>query len=218
MSGLARTFSKCYQSYLDNIISQFDCDVFVYVSKDANSDDMNIMKSTKKVVLEKDPILDERDLARYKRGCKRYSLQGILQQLWKIKMCNNLMMDYSKKNNVKYDWVIRCRPDLKILRKLDDLSRLDNNFLYVPAYNRFIDNWQGMYEKQFIFDYSDGCVSDQFGISSVETMSLYAQRYDDLEKNCHSGGRLHPEGSLQYHLQKNDVKIKFLKPLIEIQR
>ena len=99
MSGLARTFKKCYQSYLDNILSRYDCDVFVYVSKDSTSDDMDVMKCAKKVVLEQNPILDEKDFAQYKRKCKRYSMQGILQQLWKIKMCHGLMLDYQKENN-----------------------------------------------------------------------------------------------------------------------
>ena len=218
MSGLARTFKKCYSNYLDHILSRYDCDVFVFISKDANSDDLDVMKCAKKVVLDKNPVLDEKDLVKYKHRCKRYSLQGILQQLWKIKMCNDLMLDYQKENNIKYDWVIRCRPDLNILRPIDDLNQLDNKYLYVPAYLRFIDKWKGMYEKDFIFDYSDGCVADQFGMSSVEIMSIYAKRYDDLEKNCLSGGNAHPEGSLQYHLQHNGIKIKFVKPLIEIVR
>lgn len=219
MSGLARTFKQCYQSYWDNILSQYDCDVFVYVSKDANSDSMDVMKCVKKIVLEQNPTLDEKDLVRYKLQCKRYSMQGILQQLWKIKMCHNLMLDYQKEHNIAYDWVIRCRPDLKIIRKIDDLTKLDNHYLYVPAYQSFIDRWNGMYDENFVFDYSCACcVSDQFGMSCVKVMDVYARRYDDLEKNCHSGGNAHPESSLQYQLQVNGVKLKFLKPLIQIQR
>ena len=218
MSGLARTFKKCYQSYLDNILSRFDCDVFVHVSKDANSNDMDVMKCAKKVVLEQNPKLDEKDLAKYKYKCKKYSMQGILQQLWKIKMCHELVLDYQKEKNIKYDWIIRCRPDLNILRPLDDLEKLDNKYFYVPAYLTFIDRWKGMYEKDFIFDYCTCCVSDQFGISGPDVMNIYARRYDDLQKNCYSSGESHPESSLQFQLRANNVKIKFLKPLIQIQR
>ena len=90
-------------------------------------------------------------------------------------------------------------------------SNRDRLSLDTPSGRLFIRSiqWQ---------NYSYCCLADQFAIGSVETMGIYARRYDDLEKNCAKAGELHPEGSLTFHLKYNHVQVKFIRPLIRIIR
>lgn len=224
MSGLVRTFKKCYRSYLDNIINLYDCDVFVFVSKSPNDTDIDLIKVTGKTILETNPVLDEKDYIKYKaKRTKKYSIQGYLQQFWKIKMCHNMMLEYQSKNNIQYDWVIRCRPDLMITRKIDDLSKLDKQYIYAPVFPpKFEINIPKCYNSDYIYDYKGnyGYMPDQFAIGSVDLMGIYARRYDDLDMIVHleNTQTLCSECSLTRHLKYHNVKVKFLKPLIQIQR
>lgn len=226
MSGLTRTFKLCYQSYLDNIISQYDCDVFTVVSLDNNSKDIDLIKQTKKVIVDNEPLHDEKDYILYKaRKTNRYSIQGWLSQFWKIKMCHRLMMDYQKEKAIKYDWVIRCRPDLLITRKIDDLNSLNKEYLYIPV-NLIGSGFDKdeFYKEDYVYDYVDSGIysylPDQFAIGSVEFMQAYADRYDDLDHISHSekNYRFCAEYSLPRQLKYHNIKIKFLRPLTGIQR
>jgi hypothetical protein len=219
LSGLARTFKKCYQSYIDNIINLYDCDVFVFVSKDANSSDMDLIKPTKKVILEKNPSLDEKNYVKY--ISKKYTIQGFLQQFWKIEQCHNLMLEYGKQNNIKYDWVIRSRPDIRMKRPIDDLKSLDNSYLYIPVHHpkqTFFDQ-ESHYRKDYVFNYNEWpSMNDRFAIGSEKLMGIYAARYAKLDEYYKWRPLMNSEFSLNGHLRLNNVKIKFLRPMHELVR
>ena len=218
MSGLARTFAKCYNSYLDNIINEYDCDVFIYVSKDSNSDAMGLINSVNSVILEKDPILDEKDYVKYKKRHRGYTVQGILQQYWKIKMCNDLMMDYQIEKNIKYDWVIRCRPDLMITRKIDDLNKLDKNKIHIPRYLEVNKEINERIYPLGDWKYSTDCLPDRFAIASPELMSIYAKRWDELHDTVKRIGFLFAENCMCQYLKYNNVSINILKEMYYIKR
>ena len=224
MSGLVRTFKSCYQSYLDNIINLYDCDLFAFVSNDANIADMDLIKWNEKVVIDPDPVLDEKDYFQIKdRRTKFYSIQGWLQQLWKIQKCHDLMLNYQINHNIRYDLVIRCRPDLLITRKIDDLTTLDTRFIYTPIWPPNFDKIvPKCYEDDYVYDYIGNCsnLPDQIAIGNVPLMSIYAQRYENLYNIVHSGPSwsLCAERSLTKHLQYYNVPVKFLKLMTEIKR
>ena len=39
-----------------------------------------------------------------------------------------------KKNNIKYDWVILTNPQMEPQNNIDNLTLLDNEFMYSPGY------------------------------------------------------------------------------------
>jgi hypothetical protein len=76
-------------------------------------------------------------------------------------MCDRLRQTYEKKHGIRYDAVLRCRPDLLFENPLPDLAALDLNYIYVPDFH--------MYE---------GC-NDRFAIGNPENMTIYMKKYDD---------------------------------------
>jgi hypothetical protein len=211
LSGLTRTFKHCYQSLLDNVIGPYDCDVFWFVEDDENSEDTNLIKSVRKQLI-KSPLHDEKDWESRKRKM-RTPIQGFLHQLWKTKMCNELMLKYQEDNGMKYDWVIRSRPDLMFVKKMEDLSSLDNKILHIPVPG-FLKRRRN---RLGIFNYNSiNCLPDQFAISSHEIMTIYAKRYDELQKTIDFNGYLHPEASMCAHLRVNNITCNMMKPIYYI--
>jgi len=220
LTGLARTFDKCRQSYLDNIINQYDCDVFIYVSKDEDSHSMDLIKSVDKVILEKNPVLNEKDYEQYKKCMKKYTVQGLLQQLWKIKMCNDRMLEYQRTHNIRYDWVIRCRPDLMITRKIDNLTKFNKDIMYIPVYSELTGRRsRRRYPLRGLFNYTTSdCLPDRFAIASPELMNIYASRYDEFDALVKRIGFIYSENTICQHLKYHNVKIQLLQPMYYILR
>lgn len=54
-----------------------------------------------------------------------------------IKQVTLLRNKYEKENNVEYQWVINTSPQMEPQCDIDDLTVLDNRFLYSPGYARF---------------------------------------------------------------------------------
>lgn len=210
LSGLARTFKKCYQSYLDYMINVYDCDAFIFVSKDQNSQDMDLIPSVRKVILEQNPVLDEKNYVKYKS--RRYTVQGFLQQFWKIEECHKMLLEYKKEKNITYDFVIRSRPDICIIRPLE-LQKLDSKYLYISINSyrqKFFCNPR-FFEKDFVFDYKTyWALPDRFAIASEELMGVYSRRYSELDAYYNKNPQLNSEWSLYGHLKNYNVPIKFL--------
>ena len=59
-----------------------------------------------------DHPLDEGGLQNGGDCLLKVGLQGYLQQLYGLKMCNRLRQTYEKEHGLRYDLVLRGRPDL----------------------------------------------------------------------------------------------------------
>ena len=73
-------------------------------------------------------------------------------------MCDRLRQAYEKENGIRYDAVLRGRPDLLFESPLPDLSTLDLNYIYVPDFH--------MYE---------GC-NDRLAIGNPVNMTIYMKK------------------------------------------
>lgn len=67
-----------------------------------------------------------------------------------IKQVTFLRNKYEKENNIKYHWVINTSPQMEPIHNIDDLTILNNNFLYSPNYAKF-----GGYYDSFFFGNPD---------------------------------------------------------------
>jgi len=232
MSGLTRTFGQCYKSLLENLIGGRDSDIFAVVSDDDNNIDLNLVPITRKLVLKKEdmPVFEEdkyRRGWRMQRATKRYTVATLIEQYWKMEKCFKLVENYSNETGVKYDWVIRCRPDLRYFEKITPpIEELDNNFMYIPPH-KYMNKWQVLtwtdeyFKSDYVYDYDSKIIvglPDQFAISNMENMKNYVSKYSDLDNFHRDGGSLHAEKNVSYILRKCGVKVKFIRPFFEILR
>ncbi|WP_251923650.1 hypothetical protein [Salinibacter ruber] len=230
ISGQMRTYKKCYGYLKENIISELQPDIFIYTKSktgittkaDYNNESDN--KAVKKKNLRKiyDPeeiFIDEPFEDKKLKSFKGVEVpKEIIQQApnnWKgnipnfygIKKCNEMKKEKEKKDNFKYDLVIRCRPDLVIK------SKIPNKILKKPEIL-----WHNHEQSPIM-------VSDQLAMSSSENMDYYSSVWDKLNEywknplgdrkweNIRVGERL-----LKTHMKKSKIEVDTCEINYEILR
>jgi hypothetical protein len=155
--GLDRTYRNLQEKLFDPLGHY---DLFMYVPDDEYAGLASLLNPTVLTAVP-DHRLDEGRLRNGTDCLLKVGLQRYLQQLHGLKMCDRLRQAYEKENGIRYDAVLRCRPDLLFESPLPDLSTLDLNYIYVPDFH--------MYE---------GC-NDRLAIGNPVNMTIYMKKIDD---------------------------------------
>ncbi len=111
-----------------------------------------------------------------------------MQQLYGIFKCNELKKEYEAKNNLVFDWVLRCRSDLMFYDSNIDLSKMNNKYLYTPNFH----NWSG--------------INDRFIISSSENMNTFADLYNYILQNEIDG--FNAESIFKNYLDAKSIELR----------
>jgi len=127
--GLPISISDCAKTIKCNILSAYDCDIFMHSWSTSHEDEIKMLYNPISAIFEpqeyfnfsEKQISGEEKIGQAFRTVSRYvSLERALK----------LKQKYEQENNFKYKWVILLRYDLVFFNKLD-LSILDNNSIYV---------------------------------------------------------------------------------------
>ena len=111
-----------------------------------------------------------------------------MHQLYGIFKCNELKKEYEAKNNLVFDWVLRCRSDLMFYDSDIDLSKMNNKYLYTPNFH----NWSG--------------INDRFIISSSENMNTFADLYNYILQNEIDG--FNAESIFKNYLDAKSIELR----------
>jgi hypothetical protein len=155
--GLDRTHGRLRKNLFDPL---GQCDIFMYVPDDEDARLAPLLSPTELVVAP-DRRLEEGGLRNGTDCLLKVGLQRYLQQLQGLKRCDQLRQNYQNTHGIRYDAVLRCRPDLLFEDPLPDPASLDMNYVHVPDFH--------MYE---------GC-NDRLAIGSPENMTIYMRKIDD---------------------------------------
>ena len=161
--GYMRTYKKTSHSLLDKIVKLNCADVFVFtysnegVSKIDPNLDINVSKNINAAEQDKQGEKVTEDLLKQVYGeslvsCKIEDydpskfksdsanvfspilpIDRIFSLYYNINKVVNLLSDYEKAHNMKYENVLITRPDLLFYSEID-LTLLDNKDVYVPTY------------------------------------------------------------------------------------
>lgn len=66
---------------------------------------------------------------------KTYHHYGWFKFIYSIQEVNKIRNEYEKKQNIKYDWVILTSPQMEPQNTIDDLTKLNNKYMYSPGYS-----------------------------------------------------------------------------------
>ena len=207
ISGNLRTFNQTFPNINKNILSQYNCDVFIHTWENCHSNNLidkidhsaivNLF-GPKNIVIEKNkqfiitPIME-------KQKEHGRNIQNMLSMFYKIKKCNDLKNEYEKQYNIKYDAVIRFRSDILLLDKLP-INGIEKDYLYSPVYGNF------------------GGLCDQIAFGSSDIMNKYCSLFDFIEQYLTEGQIFNPEKILLYHIQKQNIKINRFSSKFFLQR
>lgn len=164
MSGRCAGLDQTHQSIKDFMLNQIgDHDLFMFVPRDSNSHLADLLNPTV-IRIEDDLPLNEGSLINGVNCRLKAGVQPYLQQLYGLKQCNRLRIGYEKENGIRYDRIIRCRPDLMFIKPLDNLSLLDLSYIHVPDFHAF-----------------DG-INDRFAVGATEHMNIYMNKLDEFHE------------------------------------
>lgn len=119
---------------------------------------------------------------------------GMWYKIWR---CYVLMLEYMKQENIKYDVIIKSRPDLLLYEPFDVnlLSRMTIDTIYMAE-------WHGKYEQVTHH------IMDQFGIGLFQSMSVYCSVYLQIDNIIYrNDGAFTGEGFLFSQLSSNSINI-----------
>ena len=109
--------------------------------------------------------------------------------LRRMKLADSLREEYERENNIKYDLVIRMRPDQLIVEKFDSTFLLDPKKMGIVGFGKVWGGYQ-----------------DTFAISSPENMSLYSDLINHVSRLKEtSSARI--EVVLKRYLEENNIEI-----------
>ena len=112
----------------------------------------------------------------------------------KVYLCNELKKEYEKLNSVKYDVVIRTRPDLFI----DNIDLSD-----------YIKEGSGT-TKNKVYLSSEGsyhAVSDVIAFGDSESMDKYSSLFSKIDYYIEQKANFNPHDLLQRHLKEEDLSV-----------
>ncbi len=158
LAGLEHTAENIQRRLLDALGAY---DLFIYAPEDAHSHLAARLRPTVLRIASDRPI-EEKPLENGRNCRLKSGVQGYLQQLYGLKMCNRMRLEYARDQGLRYDWVIRCRPDVLFQDPLPDFRRLDLNYLHVPDFHGY-----------------EGC-NDRFAIGNSQYMTTYMEKFDDF--------------------------------------
>lgn len=194
LSGYSRNFSETIDSFRKHVLRDQDCDVFIHTwdmqdshLRIANPSSFDIDKFTeafspKKIIVEPKPefILTDTMLGAVKepRDCG-----GMLSMFYSIWQANNLKKQYEEENNIKYDVVIRTRPDVLYYGDLIIPLEMKNDKVYVPLFGDF------------------GGLNDQIAYGSSEVMNKYSELYNRVDELILHKAWMNPEVLMKTNLE-----------------
>lgn len=187
LAGRIQGIKECYKSLLNNFLYYYDVDIFMHCSIPSNEEKefiINVIKP-KKIIFN--------DL----KG--EINLSKLLNlQIYRIYKCNVIKNEYMDKESIKYDFVVKSRPDL-IFQNILNLDNLEKgNTLYNPI---------NIKNKNSSNIYSLG-LGDQIFISNNKIMDiccnffLHKSKYKDI--TC-----MVPEIKFGKYIKDNNISIKF---------
>lgn len=220
ISGQARMFKSSYLSFEKYILKNLDCDIFIdtwsyelskkceefsisdswrYTDEGDIEEFKNIYNP---VVFKLEEYTDEKEKFFVEKSrllspniraddfVKRY-----LCMLYKIQSAQNLVNDYSEKNNIQYDIVIRTRSDVEYKDFLtsDLLHKLKDGNLLIDSYGNGRNR-----------------CGDVLAIGLLKDMDSYCNLYNYIEQYKQNGIEVNTEIALPHHLKANNINYEII--------
>jgi len=196
LSGQPRSFRLGYDYINKNLLSKYDCDVFIHTWSYDFFDYRELINLYKPKSIKIDAPLNS---SSYRKGY-RFCPYNVVSSLYGIYETVLLAENYINNqiytiDDVVYDWVIRTRFDFALNVDLD-IDNKDNNLIYVPESG------------------SHHVCNDQFVLSSFENVLKYSKAYKTLDRynvGTFCGEEL-ISGNLRYHNLWDNVKFLDMNP------
>lgn len=194
-TGFLRTFKTHIQALKDSL-GKFDIDFYFYVVSNEYECDTYINSSTNI-----DTILKECNpkLSIIEKENSVQTIPNRIKSMWyKLKIIDQMRQNIEQKENIKYDFILKIRPDILLITNLEDMIYSVecitvpkiNNISY-PLYS--LDSYEG--------------INDQLAFGTPYLMSIYCRLYDSII-SLEEKGIMNSSSMLKAYLLQNNIIIK----------
>jgi len=206
-SGKLDEWQSCTDSVIQNIIGPLKPDIFLSTWDDEDYKHFSNYYKPKKINIsnyeETKPAI--KNLI---SDCSQDISPGLLPMLYNMHSCNSLCNSYSKSNKIKYDLIIRLRPDILVLEQIKKHEIEDcikNKLIRLPYFeSNNIYNHEEELKKEFAFSFVYDKASlpnqanDQLAIGPPKEMEKYMCASNKIREAIHF---LWDEGYPEYMLK-----------------
>lgn len=239
MSGHARTHYKTYGFWRDHLLAHHDVDVFfhlwdtigpremgggldgqagVEVSPLADIQHIKNLWQPKRIAVDHYVYFHSRFNAQADRWYKTRWALGLrdidrplanFSMYYKWRACNDMKNQYAKEHDIKYDVVIRSRPDIALFDTIPDECFTDPSQTYVPI--------KGSWSPNEISDYMTIGTPEQLD----HWCKIYEQVDEKYERSVAEGDftkALYPHKLFYYHFTEHNQPFKQIDINCEIIR
>lgn len=189
ISGQMRTADVCLPSIQKHVLDRLgDYDVIAHIADDEDTWKLELFEP-KKVSIQSQPELDEKNYV-HRSGRGVIGIQPVLRMFWSMEESNRLRREAEAESGVRYDWVVRLRPDTQFYSDVEELASCDPSAVYLPTFS----NYYGY--------------QDRFAFGGPAAMDAYHDKFSLLDTCMAENGIFHPESMLKWALDRAGTPVK----------
>lgn len=208
LSGHLRKFDQTFQSLHNNLLSKYDCDIFIHTwdkmgyGSSYKSDSRQDITSgyipsiqnhykPKKIIIEDSSFIEELKMQGNKYAPHLINVPKhvghMASMFYKIYAANELRKIYEIETGTNYNWVIRCRPDLIFHQPIILPNQISNKIFL--AQNQCHPGW----------------LNDQFAIGIPSQMDLYSSFFFHMSEYFSAKNEFYPEKFMHWSMNKKNL-------------
>lgn len=190
ISGYARSLKTNIESLRENLLNLYDIDIYIhitlsnenkYINNSISIDEINTMLNPKVMIIT-DNIKFDNEYNLYNQNYKCYIL-------------NQKRLEIEKIENIKYDVVLKLRPDVYLQEKI--VFEMDKDVVYIPKDNKI--------DKTKLKSINDNYICDIIAYGSPTIMNHYFNMYTQLDILIKKYGNIN-ETILYNYLLDNSIQ------------
>ena len=191
ISGYLRSFKNNIETLKENLLNLYDVDIYIhitnsnenkYINNTISIDEINSLLKPKLIIFT-DNIKFENDY------------NDLYNQNFKFYILNQKRLEIEKIENIKYDVVMKIRPDIYLQEKI--IFEMEEDVIYIPKDNKI--------DKNKLKTISDNYICDIIAYGSPNIMNKYFDMYNHLDLLIAKYGNIN-ETILYHYLIEKSIK------------
>tara|TARA_Y100000741_G_C18257599_1_gene559547 strand:- start:1512 stop:2195 length:684 start_codon:yes stop_codon:yes gene_type:complete len=193
LRSLEYTLQNIYNKLIENNKNKYKIVIFLYIPNDVHANKVNLFNKLNIEIYYE--IKDDIELKLLNVNWKNFvlkikngkcAIQGYLQQLYGIEKSFELLKNYEKENNMKFDIICRSRTDILYMNDIN-IDSYDMNKITIPNFHDYYG------------------INDRFAIGNRENMKIYMEMYSNLTKLNNFTMFYQAEIYCKYNLENNNI-------------
>ena len=195
ISGYLRSFKYNIESLKENLLNHYDIDIYIHITNYKETKYLNNNNSIDEINVELNPkVIIVTDNFNFNNNNDLYN------QNYKYYILNQKRIEIEKVENIKYDIVMKIRPDIYLYEKI--VFQDNKDIIYIPADNKI--------DKSKLHKNDDDYICDTIAYGSPSIMNKYFDLYTSLDSLVPKFGNVN-ETLLFKHLIENSIKFELIK-------